>query len=141
MVIAVTLLACLLSGQAIAGEPINLECQIPEKTGSYTGVSGKNVAINSPAIRLRVALNAASSNVSQVFQSGDDTYNFTADAQFMPTEILYQWTRRKGFVRTDRFTIDRTSLAVKFAVDYPSMGSLPAREGTCKIVPRAPTQI
>ncbi|WP_454261621.1 hypothetical protein [Pseudoxanthomonas mexicana] len=138
---ALALITLLLSNSAFAGEPIYLECQIPEKSGSYTGVSGKQVTTNSPAVTLAVTLNEAESKASQVFRSGDDNYSFTADAQFTPTEILYQSTRKRGFVRTDRFTINRTTLAVKFVVEYPSMGTLQARDGTCKIVPRTPTQI
>lgn len=135
------LLAFLLPSPIFAAEPIYLECQILEKSGSYTGASEKQVTTNSPAVTLTVTLNETESKVSQVFKSGDDNYSFTADAQFTPTEILYQSTRKYGFVRTDRFTINRTTLAVKFAVDYPSRGTLQAREGTCKIVPRTPTQI
>lgn len=135
------LLGCLLSSHAFAADSIYLECQVPEKNGSRIGASGQEIATNSPAVTLKVTLNEAGSKASQVFLSGDDTYNFTTDAQFTPTEILYQWTRKKGFVRTDLFTIDRTTLGVKFVVDYPSRGTLQAREGICKIVPRTPTQI
>lgn len=138
---ALALLVFLLSSSVFAAEPIYLACQIPEEIGSRTGASGKQHTTNTPAVTLTVTLNEAESKASQVFQSGDDNYSFTVDAQFTPTEILYQWTRKRGFVRTDRFTINRTTLAVKFVVEYPSMGTLQAREGTCKIVPRTPTQI
>jgi hypothetical protein len=141
MKVALVLIGLLSSNSAFAADSIYLECKIPEKNGSYTGVSGKQVSTNSPSVTLKVTLNEADSKASQVFESGDDTYSFTTDAQFTPTEILYQWTRKKGFVRTDRFTIDRTSLGVKFVVDYPSMGTLTAREGICTIVPRTPTKI
>jgi hypothetical protein len=134
------LLGCFISGSA-AADLIYLECQIPEKNGSYTGASGKQQTTTSPAVKLTVTLNEAQSKASQVFESGDDEYRFTTDAQFTPTEILYEWTRKRGFVRTDRFSIDRTTLGVKFIVDYPSQGTLSAREGTCEIVPRTPTQI
>ena len=141
MKLFIALLICLLAGPVFAAESTYLECQIPEKSGSYTGASGKQVTTTSPAIALSVTLNEASSKVSQVFQSGDDDYSFTADAQFTPSEILYQWTRKQGFLRTDHFTIDRATLAVKFVVDYPSRGTLQPRDGSCNIVTKAATQI
>ncbi len=126
---------------AFAAESIFLDCQIPEDTGSYTGSSGKQVTVNSPGINLAITLNEAESKASQVFKSSDDNYSFTADAQFTPTEILYETKRKKSFVRIDRFSIDRTTLVVKFSVEYPSMGTTQAREGNCKIVPRPQTKI
>ena len=138
---ALFLLACSVSVSAFAAEANYLQCTIPSTSGSYIGADEKNVVVNTPAVDLQITVDKDNSQISQVFKSGDDTYSFTTKANFTPTNILYEWSRRSGFVRTDQFNVDRNTLGVEFTVAYPGRGNLTPRKGVCKIVLHEPTKI
>lgn len=138
---AILLLVCFMSTSAFAAEVTYLQCSIPSSSGSYIGADGQKIVTSTPAIDLQITVDENNSQISQVFKSGDDTYSFTTKAQFTSTNILYKWTRRYGFVRTDRFNIGRKTLVVEFTVIYPGRGNLAPRTGVCEIIPHEPTRI
>ena len=111
--ITIAIFTCLFFGNAVAAEPIYLECKLSSLTTD-----------------LSVTLNESTGKATQTYKANGS--GFTSDAQFNANEIIYQ-KKIANLGQSERFTINRSTLAMDHAisVDGESIGG---GSGTCKVI-------
>lgn len=107
------ILACLMSGNALANGPIYLECKISSLTTD-----------------LSITLNEATGKATQTYKANGS--GFTSDAQFNADEIIYQ-KKVATLQQSERFTINRSNLAISQSIfiDGKKIGG---GDGMCKVI-------
>ena len=111
--IAATIFVCLLSGSAMAAEPIYLECKVSSLTTD-----------------LLVTLNESIGKATQTYKANGS--GFTSDAQFNANEIIYH-KKIASLGQSEQFTINRSTLAIEHVV-FVDGQRITGGDGTCKVV-------